>query len=35
MSLLPKRAERTAERLPAIALRDEVSRLFEDFFGGA
>lgn len=31
MSLLPKRAERT-DRFPATAIRDEVSRLFEDFF---
>lgn len=35
MSLLPKRGEKTAERLPAMALREEVNRLFEDFFGGA
>lgn len=33
MSLLPKKLNQ-GDRIPALSLRDEVNRLFDDFFGG-
>jgi len=35
MSLMPKRSDKAADRFPALTLRDEVNRLFEDFFSGS
>jgi len=34
MSLLPKRKTDRTERYPVVSLRDEVNRLFDDFFSG-
>ena len=34
MGLLPKKKTETPERLPVLSLRDEVNRLFDDFFTG-
>ena len=34
MSLLPKRRAQEPQRLPAMTLKDEVDRLFDEFFNG-
>ncbi|MCD6405066.1 MAG: Hsp20/alpha crystallin family protein [Planctomycetes bacterium] len=34
MALLPKRKKDREERYPVLSLRDEMNRLFDDFFGG-
>lgn len=34
MALLPKKKTDAGERFPALSLREEVNRLFDDFFSG-